>query len=529
MPIEIIVPRLGWSMEEGAFVAWLKQDGELVQAGDLLFSIEGDKAIQEIESIDSGVLRIAPHAPQPGGTVRVGDVLGHLVLPGEIATPTTATAPALAATAVATSATSFAANPWLPAVPSILPTLVDTHPAAPGIPAGSRLSISPRALRVAAELGVDWTTLTGSGRNGRIRERDIRAAAGESNRSESSGTLAASRAVPLAACVKSANPSILVTGGCGFIGTWVLRELLNRGLPVVVLDTGDRPARWTRILGKGSQEVPLVQGSLLDRELLARVFAEHNVTRVIHLAALLTPACQTSPWEGCQVNVLGSVALFEQARARASTRPLEGFSYASSVAVFGDEPDHASGAVDPKSHPLTFYGAFKQSVELIAAQYWNHFQIASLGIRPQVAYGPERDVGLTAGPSLATRAAALGEGYCIRYTGRVGYDYVEDVARAFVRGALETPTGSAIVDLPGEMADMDEVLAAIAATAPDVASKLSAEGPPIPAHAPPNPHWISRLYPDWQTTPLNEGIRRTADFYRARAELLGSGQQGSQS
>src|SRR5438105_3650524 len=79
MPTEIIVPRLGWSMEEGAFVAWLKKDGEYVHSGELLFSIEGDKAVQEIESIDSGSLRVAPNAPRPGEPVRVGQVLGHLL------------------------------------------------------------------------------------------------------------------------------------------------------------------------------------------------------------------------------------------------------------------------------------------------------------------------------------------------------------------------------------------------------------------------------------------------------------------
>ena len=151
--------------------------------------------------------------------------------------------------------------------------------------------------------------------------------------------------------------------------------------------------------------------------------------------------------------------------------------------MFGDEPDHASGLVDVVSGPLTFYGAFKKSAELIAEQYWRHFQIASVGIRPQVAYGPERDVGLTAGPSLAARAAARGEGFCINYTGRVGYDYVEDVARAFVRGALETPQGAPVVDVPGEAADVDQVIAAIAAIAPDAAPKLSVHGPSIPAHA----------------------------------------------
>src|SRR6185436_20708520 len=85
MPIEIIVPRLGWSMEEGAFVGWLKKDGELVKAGEPLLSIEGDKAVQEIESIDSGILRIAADGPKPGDSIRVGDVLGHLVAAGDAA------------------------------------------------------------------------------------------------------------------------------------------------------------------------------------------------------------------------------------------------------------------------------------------------------------------------------------------------------------------------------------------------------------------------------------------------------------
>src|SRR3954471_12582268 len=77
--IEIIVPRLGWSMEEGAFVAWHKKDGDFVRAGEALFSIEGDKAIQEIESIDSGIVQIAVNGPKPGDSIRVGDVLGHLL------------------------------------------------------------------------------------------------------------------------------------------------------------------------------------------------------------------------------------------------------------------------------------------------------------------------------------------------------------------------------------------------------------------------------------------------------------------
>jgi nucleoside-diphosphate-sugar epimerase len=489
MPIEIIVPRLGWSMEEGAFVAWLKKDGEFVRAGEALFSIEGDKAVQEIESIDSGILRIAANCPRPGDAIRVGDLLGHLVAATEIPTPER----------VPVGPDRVVVKPSSDAVPNkpeplhVVETLTPLPSPRLRVP-----TISPRAVRVAAELGVDWTTISGTGRTGRIRERDIRAAA--------------SARAPRAPSATGAKPTVLVTGGCGFIGTWVVRELLGRGLRVVVLDAGERPPRWERVIGAASASVPFVQGSLLDRALLGRVFDEHQVTNVIHLAALLTPACQADPWEGCRVNVLGTVALFEQIRASAIR--IQGFSYASSVAVFGDEPDHASGLADGVSGPPTFYGAFKKSAELIAEQYWRQFQLSSVGIRPQVAYGPERDVGLTAGPSLAARAAARGEGFCISYTGRVGYDYVEDVARAFVRGALETPPGAHVVDLSGEMADVDQVIAAIGAAVPGAATKLSVNGASIPAHAPPNPRFISALYPDWKTTSLAEGIRRTVEFYR---------------
>src|SRR6187551_482438 len=83
MAIEILLPRLGWTMEEGVFLEWLKQDGDVVQPGDLLFLIESDKATNEVETFEHGILRIAPDGPQPGATLPVGAVLGYLVQPGE--------------------------------------------------------------------------------------------------------------------------------------------------------------------------------------------------------------------------------------------------------------------------------------------------------------------------------------------------------------------------------------------------------------------------------------------------------------
>src|SRR5436309_15648453 len=85
MAVEIVLPRLGWTMEEGVFVGWLKQDGDLVQSGDLLFTIESDKATAEVESFEGGILRLSPDGPRSGSTLPVGAVLGYLVQPGELA------------------------------------------------------------------------------------------------------------------------------------------------------------------------------------------------------------------------------------------------------------------------------------------------------------------------------------------------------------------------------------------------------------------------------------------------------------
>ncbi len=58
MAIPITVPRLGWNMEEGVFHGWLKKEGDPVRPGDALFSLEAEKSTQDIESMDSGILRL---------------------------------------------------------------------------------------------------------------------------------------------------------------------------------------------------------------------------------------------------------------------------------------------------------------------------------------------------------------------------------------------------------------------------------------------------------------------------------------
>lgn len=302
--------------------------------------------------------------------------------------------------------------------------------------------------------------------------------------------------------------TVLVTGGSGFIGTWVVRELLERGARVVVLDSQSAPARWERVLRGRAAEVVRTDALLTDRDAIQTAIERHAVTHVIHLAALLTPACQSDPFLGCQINVLGSTSVLDAARASGRVQAV---SYASSYAVYG-----AGGSDDSAepSQPPMFYGAFKQAVDLIAEQYWRHFGLRSVAVRPHVAYGPERDQGLTAGPSLACRAAARGEPYVIGYTGVVGYDYVEDVARAFVRAAFECPPDATIVDLPSEPASPEDFVRRIEAVVPEATGLISVAGPAIPPNIPPVPRDIRQLFPDWRRTDLNEGVRKTIAFYR---------------
>ncbi len=204
MAKEIRVPRLGWSMEEGVLVRWLKQPGDEVAEGEPLFELEGEKAVQEIGSLDAGTLYLPPAAPAVGSTVLVGALLGYLLTPGE--------APPRGSTRVDSPAQNVKPTAPIenPPKPTPLATsgpaarrlarklragasdAAGTAPTESAAPNGngnsSRLRdtsgagatvASPRARRVASELGVNWRALSGTGAGGRVREADVRAAASE--------------------------------------------------------------------------------------------------------------------------------------------------------------------------------------------------------------------------------------------------------------------------------------------------------------------------------------------------------------
>ena len=161
MPIEIKMPALSPTMEEGTLAKWLVKVGDKVSSGDIMAEIETDKATMEFEAVDEGVITAIAVTEGTEG-VKVGTVMATLAGDDESASPAPATKPTAAAPApVAAAAPAPAAAPVV---------------AAPVKAAGERVVASPLAKRIAATKGVDLTNMTGSGPGGRIVKADVEAA-----------------------------------------------------------------------------------------------------------------------------------------------------------------------------------------------------------------------------------------------------------------------------------------------------------------------------------------------------------------
>ncbi|KTE77889.1 pyruvate dehydrogenase complex dihydrolipoamide acetyltransferase [Sphingopyxis sp. A083] len=189
MPIELKMPALSPTMEEGTLAKWLVKEGDSVQSGDLLAEIETDKATMEFEAVDEGTIAQIL-IPEGTDNVKVGTVIAVIASEDEDAgsakvAPTPAPAPAPAAKADPAPAPA--------AAPAATPAPAPTAAPAPAAQ-GERIKASPLAKRIAADKGIDLAALTGSGPGGRIVKADLEGAA-------------ASTAAPASAAAPSPAPA----------------------------------------------------------------------------------------------------------------------------------------------------------------------------------------------------------------------------------------------------------------------------------------------------------------------------------
>jgi len=182
---EIFMPALSSTMTEGKIVEWLKQPGDKVERGESVLVVESDKADMDVESFNEGYL--AAVLMPAGGTAPVGETIGLIVETEAEIADAAAKAPAAPAVAPAPAAAPAPSAPVTPPPAPATATAPAPAPAiavaaavvAPASTASGRVVASPRAKKLASQLGVDLGALRGSGPHGRIQAEDVMAATGQ--------------------------------------------------------------------------------------------------------------------------------------------------------------------------------------------------------------------------------------------------------------------------------------------------------------------------------------------------------------
>jgi nucleoside-diphosphate-sugar epimerase len=302
---------------------------------------------------------------------------------------------------------------------------------------------------------------------------------------------------------------VLVTGANGCIGSWVVKNLLDRGLDVLMYDLDPTPARLALIApGDYVRRVSVETGNIEDTARVKSIVKDHGVTHIVHLAAALMPVCQAQPVLGGLVDVVGTLNVFEAARD--AGRPVR-VVYASSSAVWGPEEAYRSGRLteeDPLK-PATHYGIFKQANEGNARVFFEANGISSVGLRPWTVYGVGRDRGLTADPTLAMKAVVLGQPFQIRLTGHMDMQYLGDVAQAFTECLLTNREGAFVFNLQGDVIRMNELIELLEDLRPGAARLISAAGPQVPVCWRMDDTQFRAYVGSVTKTPLIEGVKET--------------------
>ena len=272
----------------------------------------------------------------------------------------------------------------------------------------------------------------------------------------------------------------LVTGAQGCIGSWVVKRLIETGHSVITFDVNDSLARLEMISSPQIvSQVDRRTGRIEDTAAVKKLIIDERITHIVHLAAVLMPFCQKNPVQGGLINVVGTLNVFEAARDLGlQTRIV----YASSSAVWGPGAEYGDGLLteDLPMKPATHYGVFKAANEGNARNFFASDGISSIGLRPWTVFGPGRDAGLTADPTLAMRAVAQKQPFQMRLSGHMDLQYVRDVADIFIRCLFSETPGAHVFNLRGEVVEMEQLRQMLEEIRPGAARLISVSGPEVP-------------------------------------------------
>lgn len=298
--------------------------------------------------------------------------------------------------------------------------------------------------------------------------------------------------------------TILVTGGCGFLGSWVVHHLLSNGYKVKIFDNRFETtmlefANTGFADRQASEQVEFIKGDITNIESVQN--ATVNCHAIVHLAGLLTVDCESNPVLGAQVNVMGCINVFNAAIKGNISKVI----YLSSAGVYG--PD--SGVVP---HPPSHYGTFKLANEGCARAFAKSHQIASVGLRPYIIYGAGASSGLSAGASRACLAAYNDQPFEIGFSGDVGFVYVEDVANSIVASLENNFSGAHTFNLSGENNSVGHFIETLKQKFPT--SEISVNGEPFQIAPSLEETKTVGFLADLPVTSIGQGITKTINHYQ---------------
>ncbi|MBZ5666841.1 MAG: NAD(P)-dependent oxidoreductase [Acidobacteriia bacterium] len=310
--------------------------------------------------------------------------------------------------------------------------------------------------------------------------------------------------------------NVLVTGGAGFIGSYVVCELIKAGHNVAAYDRQITHNSLDHVLsGPQSSNLTLVAGDVTDATKLGEILRQHRVDAIAHLASPLSAQTEDNPDLAIRNMIQAQHVILEVARAA----NLKKVVWASSVAVYGRPQQYPTLPVsnDAPHYPMSLYGACKSFNEYLSSHYTDKYGLDTLGLRFPAVYGVGRMRGAAMFLDLIEKPA-LGLPCRLPMADAV-YDwlYVVDAAAVVVQALCASKTATRNFNVGCELASLRQAVATIREWLPDAVFELEpGEYPIVEEYDCSTLRAEIGFVPQW---PLRKALHHSLNIVRTRAGL----------